>query len=101
MDTNRDVSVECYSGHTYAQEPRAFVYHEQRHVVTAVRKRWREPGGPCFEIVADDGVCYKLVYDEVAEHWQISTSKVSGLVEQQEQHRKEEIKDDHRSAERD
>jgi len=61
--------VECYSGYTYAQEPRAFVFNNKRRVVTAVRKRWREPAGPCFEVLADDATIYVLAYNEATDHW--------------------------------
>jgi hypothetical protein len=63
-------SVECYSGHTYAQEPRAFRFGNKRRVVTAVRRRWREPAGPSFEVIADNGATYVLSYDETADCWQ-------------------------------
>jgi len=74
MNTNDSVSVECYSGHTYAQEPRAFVFNGVKRVVTAVRRRWREPTGPYFEVVADDARVYVLAYDEALEEWHVSSA---------------------------
>jgi hypothetical protein len=44
------VQVECYSGYTYAQEPRAFVWHARRYEVERVVKRWRTPAGPGFRV---------------------------------------------------
>ncbi len=44
------VHVECYSGHTYAQEPRAFEWEGLRYQVERVIKRWRTPAGPCFRV---------------------------------------------------
>jgi hypothetical protein len=44
------IRVECYSGHTYAQEPRAFEWEGQRYQVEQVVKRWRTPAGPCFRV---------------------------------------------------
>ena len=44
------VRVECYSGHTYAQEPRAFEWEGRRYEVERVIKRWRTPAGPCFRV---------------------------------------------------
>ena len=63
--------VECYSGHAYAEEPRAFCLAGVRHVVTRIQRRWREPRGPVFEITADDGLLYVLGYDETREYWQV------------------------------
>ena len=47
---NVPVQVECYSGHTYAQEPRAFEWRGQRYEVVRVVKRWRTPTGPAFRV---------------------------------------------------
>ncbi len=44
------IRVECYSGHTYAQEPRAFEWEGWRYQVERVVKRWRTPAGPCFRV---------------------------------------------------
>ena len=61
--------VECYSGHTYAQEPRRFLFGNERLAITEVRRRWREPTGPCFEVLASDGARYILAYDETRDFW--------------------------------
>ncbi len=44
------VCVECYSGYTYAQEPRAFEWEGRRYDVERIVKRWRTPAGPCFRV---------------------------------------------------
>jgi hypothetical protein len=44
------VYVECYSGHTYAQEPRAFLWQERRYDVERIVKRWHTPAGPGFRV---------------------------------------------------
>jgi hypothetical protein len=44
------VRVECYSGHTYAQEPRAFEWEGLRYRVGRVVKRWHTPAGPGFRV---------------------------------------------------
>ena len=72
MDMIADTVVECYSGHTYAQEPRAFWLADKRRTVTVVRKRWREPLGPCFDVLADDALGYVLVYNETTGCWSVS-----------------------------
>jgi hypothetical protein len=71
MDMTSDAVVECYSGHTYAQEPRTFWLANQRRSVTVVCKRWREPTGPCFEVLADDAHAYVLAYNETTDRWSV------------------------------
>jgi hypothetical protein len=44
------VQVECYSGYTYAQEPRAVEWHGQRYEVKRIARRWRTPQGPGFRV---------------------------------------------------
>jgi hypothetical protein len=74
---SNDTVVECYSGHTYAQEPRTFRVANERRRVTAVRKRWREATGPCFDVLADDARVYVLSYNETTDRWTIS-AKANG-----------------------
>jgi hypothetical protein len=75
MKNTDQASVTCYSGNAYAQEPRAFDFNNERRTVTALRKRWREPSGPHFKVLADDGAIYVLAYDEAADDWHISAAK--------------------------
>jgi hypothetical protein len=63
--------VRCYSGHTYAQEPRACSHCGVHRTVTGIHKRWREPAGPCFEVLADNGATYLLAYDEATDRWRV------------------------------
>jgi len=66
-----DLIVECYSGHTYAQEPRAFVWQGWRYIVQKVERTWRTPQGPHFRVVTDDGDRYELAYSEQADTWSL------------------------------
>jgi len=72
MGTNHNTTVQCYSGHTYAQEPHAFSKGTEHHAITQIRKQWREPAGPCFAVLADDGATYLLAYDETTDNWHVS-----------------------------
>lgn len=65
------MTVECYSGHTYAQEPRAFIWQGVRLAVTSVERAWRDPEGPCFHVQAEDGRQFELRYNEGRDRWQI------------------------------
>lgn len=67
-----DGTVECYSGHAYAQELRALVWQGQRQVVRAVQARWRSPAGPAFRVQTERGAVYDLLYDETAQRWTIT-----------------------------
>jgi hypothetical protein len=64
-------AVECHSGHTYAQEPRAFAWEGRRQVVDQVAGRWRLPAGPAFRVRTTDGQFFYLRYDEAADQWHI------------------------------
>jgi hypothetical protein len=44
------VQVECYSGHTYAQEPRVLLWQGERYQVERIIHRWRTPQGPGFRV---------------------------------------------------
>jgi hypothetical protein len=63
--------VECYSGHTYPQEPRVVVWQGRRLPVTHIERRWRTPEGPAFSVETEQGVSFELLYDEVDDLWTI------------------------------
>ena len=66
-----DLIVACYSGHTYAQEPRAFVWEGHRYLVAKIEQRWRTPDGPAFRLWTESRECFELHYDELREAWAI------------------------------
>lgn len=68
MPAEREVRVECYSGHTYAQEPRAFFLEGERIEVEQVIARWRTPAGPAFRVRSGLGE-HILRYDEARDAW--------------------------------
>ena len=68
------LQVECYSGHTYAQEPRAFEWEGQRYKVERIVKRWRTPEGPGFRVQISNpksqiSNLIDLTYSESADQW--------------------------------
>ena len=71
-----ELMVECYSGHTYAQEPRAFVWHGQRHVVQAVERAWRAPEGPHFLVRTEEGGFFEMAYDEAEGVWSVQAMQI-------------------------
>lgn len=67
----QDSTAECYSGDTYAQEPRVVVWEGKRLPVVSVERRWRTPEGPAFRVVTElDGV-FDLLYVEADDWWRV------------------------------
>jgi len=64
--------VDCYSGHTYAQEPRAVIWQGRRYPVTRIEARWRTPDGPAFRVAVETGDRFNLCYVELESRWVIS-----------------------------
>jgi hypothetical protein len=70
------VQVECYSGHTYAQEPRAFTWRGECLEVAAIERLWRTPEGPHFMVRTAIGRLFELSYDEVADQWFVNVTQI-------------------------
>jgi hypothetical protein len=66
-----DSVVACYSGHTYAQEPRALKWEGCRYLVAEVEARWRTPDGPAFRVRTAPGQRFDLQYYELRDRWRI------------------------------
>jgi hypothetical protein len=63
--------VECYSGGIYAEQPRAFLWQDQRQEVEQVLDRRRTPDGRSFRVRTHEGMVFELLYDESLDSWQI------------------------------
>lgn len=72
--TVEDPAVECYSGHTFAQEPRIVVWEGERYPVTSVERRWRTPEGPAFRVETELGGCFDLLYVEAGDRWRVQSN---------------------------
>ena len=70
----RTTSVTCYSGHTYAERPVAFVWDGRHYSVERILKQWRTPDGPCFRVRTAGGVEFDLAYHETQDAWSLTTS---------------------------
>ncbi len=66
-----ELIVECYSGYTYAQEPRAFIWRGRRYTVQEVERTWRTPEGPHFLVCTEEGGFFELAYDEAGDIWSV------------------------------
>jgi len=67
------VTVECYSGYTFAERPIAFLWDGRRHRVKRVLKRWRSPDGPGFRVLTVAGAQFELTYDQASNDWTLYT----------------------------
>ena len=65
-------TVKCYSGHTYAQEPRSFTREGVEYEVVAIEKAWQEPEERCFLVKTGDNKFFRLCYNEAKERWSVN-----------------------------
>ena len=67
----KNLEVTCYSGHTYAEEPRSFTWEGTEYQVQEIEKAWQEPGERYFQVRTTDNKLFKLCYNEVRKEWSI------------------------------
>jgi hypothetical protein len=65
--------VECYSGQSYPERPRALHWEGQRLEVLEVLSRWRTPEAIHFQILSEDGRRFELIYNESLDEWGIES----------------------------
>ncbi len=73
----QQVEVQCYSGFTYAEEPRAFTWRGARYEITAIEKAWREPGRRCFLVRTRYHKSLRLCYNEKNQGWTLHEPEVT------------------------
>ena len=64
--------VSCYSGQTYAQRPRSFIWKGVEHEVEAIEKEWLEPGERHFQLRTKDNKLFQLCYNETQDLWSLN-----------------------------
>ena len=67
-----DLTVKCYSGHTYAEEPRSFQWEGVEYEVEEIERAWLEPGERHFQVRTGDSKLFKLCYNETKNKWFIT-----------------------------
>ena len=72
-----EAGVECYSGHTYAQEPRVVIWEGCRYQVERVEGRWRTPEGPGFRVRVEEGILFDIGYHELEDRWSVQRMAAS------------------------
>ena len=67
-----NLKVNCYSGHTYAEEPRSFEWEGVEYEVEEIEKAWVEPGKRYFQVRTKDNRLFRLCYNEAEERWALT-----------------------------
>ena len=63
------ISVKCYSGYLYAEQPRSFIWQESELEIESIEEAWQEPGRRLFRVVTRDGRLFELCYNEATDRW--------------------------------
>ena len=66
-----NLKVDCYSGHTYAEEPRSFLWEGIEYEVKEIEKAWLEPGERHFQVRTKDNKVFQLCYNETEKQWSL------------------------------
>jgi len=66
-----DLKVNCYSGHTYAERPRSFLWQGVEYEVKEIEKEWLEPGERHFQVRVEDNKLFRLCYNETQQRWSL------------------------------
>jgi hypothetical protein len=71
MQSEPAARVECFSGHTYAQRPMAFVWQDKRLEVSEVEAEWHTAEGKRFWVLTSAGGRFELCYLTAEDEWMI------------------------------
>ena len=67
-----ELTVSCYSGYTYAERPRSFVWQGIAYEVAEIEKTWQQPGERCFQVSTRDNRLFNLCYNETLQRWSLT-----------------------------
>jgi hypothetical protein len=67
-------NVHCYAGASYPERPVAFEWEGQWLEVAELLRQARRPEGLLFEVQAEDGKRYRLVWDAETDEWTVESS---------------------------
>ena len=74
------LQVNCYSGHTYAERPRSFLWQGMEYKVQEIEKAWQEPGKRLFKVITEGGKLFELCYTEAIDQWSLRTERSNPAV---------------------
>ena len=66
------LKVNCYSGHTYAERPKSFLWQGVEYEVKEIDKEWLEPGERHFQVRTRDSKLFQLCYNETKDRWSLT-----------------------------
>lgn len=66
-----NLKVNCYSGHTYAEEPRSFLWEGIEYEVEEIERTWQEPGERYFKVHTRNNKLFQLCYNEREKRWSV------------------------------
>ena len=66
-----NIKVNCYSGYTYAERPRSFLWQGTEHEVQEIEREWLEPGERHFQVRTRGNKLFKLCYNEAGKQWSL------------------------------
>ena len=66
-----NLEVNCYSGHTYAQEPRSFQWQGVEYEVAEIVWAWQEPAEKRFSVRTRENKLFQLCYNEMQKQWSL------------------------------
>lgn len=72
MEDLNNLTVKCYSGYTYAEEPRSFRWWGVAYEVAEIERAWQEPGERHFRVKTKDNKFFELCYNEARERWSLT-----------------------------
>ena len=70
MELN-NLKVNCYSGRTYAERPKSFLWQDTEYEVKEIEKEWLEPGERYFRVRSGDNKLFQLCYNETRKQWSL------------------------------
>ena len=65
------LKVNCYSGHTYPEQPRSFLWEGVQYEVEEIERAWQEPGERHFQLRTRDNKLFQLCYNEMEKQWSL------------------------------
>ena len=65
------LKVNCYSGHTYAERPKSFLWEGIEYEVNKIERAWQERGEKHFQIRTKDNKLFNLCYNETEKEWSL------------------------------
>lgn len=71
MKLKQEVCVESYSGYTYADHPKSFIWENTEYRISDIIEQWREPGERHFRVLAQGDRQFELCYYEQEDKWEL------------------------------